>query len=78
MDFRVAVIDNIGNSPSSTTANDSFHGTSVSLARQAENEGEMQMMSESTDTSTRKHGVTQLPADYTHIFQVPAARHQNS
>ena len=31
MDFRAAVIDNIGNSPSSTTANDSFHGTSVSL-----------------------------------------------
>ena len=77
-DFRAAVVDNIDNNPSSTTANDSFHGTSVSLARQAENEGEMRMLSESTDTSTRKYGVTQLPADYTHIFQVPAARHQNS
>ena len=58
MDFRAAVIDNIGNSPSSTTANDSFHGTSVSLARQAENEGEMRMLSESVDTSTRKYGLS--------------------
>ena len=70
-DFRAAVIDNINNNPSSTTANDSFHGTSVSLVRQAENEGEMRMLSESVDTSTRKYGVTQLPADYTHIFPVP-------
>ena len=43
--------------PSSATANDSFHGTSVSLARQAENEGEMRMLSESVDTSTRNYGV---------------------
>ena len=47
------MIDNIDNNPSSTTTNDSFHGTSVSLARQAENEGEMWMLSESVDTSTR-------------------------
>ena len=38
------MIDNIDNNPSSTTANDSFHGTSVSLAGQAEkNEGEIRL-----------------------------------
>ena len=47
-DFRAAVVDNIDNNPSSTTVNDSFHGTSVSLARQAENKGEMRMLSESS------------------------------
>ena len=57
-DFRTAVVDNIDNNPFSTTTNDSFHGTGVSLARQAENEGEMQMLSESVDTSTRKYGVS--------------------
>ena len=52
------MVDNIDNNPFSTTTNDSFHGTGVSLARQAENEGEMQMLSESVDTSTRKYGVS--------------------
>ena len=52
------MVDNIDNNPSSTTANGSFHGTSVSLARQAETEGEMRMLSESVDTSTRKYGVS--------------------
>ena len=42
------MIDNIDNNPSSTTVNDSFHGTGVSLVRQVENEGEMRMLSEST------------------------------
>ena len=49
---------------------DSFHGTSVSLARQTGNETEMRMVSESVDTSTRKYGVAQLPADYTHVLPV--------
>ena len=53
-----AVVDNIYNNPSSTTAKDSFHGTSVSLARQLENEGEMRILSESVDMSTRTHGVS--------------------
>ena len=52
------MVDNIDNNPSSTTANDSFHGTGVSLARQAENEGEMRMLSESVDTSAKKYGVS--------------------
>ena len=52
------MVDNIDNNPSSTTANDSFHGTSVSLARQTENEGEMWMLSESVDKSTKKYGVS--------------------
>ena len=56
-DFKAAVVDNSDKKPSSTTANDSFHGTSVSLARQAENEGEMWIPSESVDMSTRKYGV---------------------
>ena len=68
-DFRTAVVDNID--PSSTTVNDSFHGTSVFLARQTENEGEMRMLSESVDTSTRKYGFNYLPADYTHVLPVP-------
>ena len=58
------MVDNID--PSSTPVNYSFHGTSVSLARQTENEGEMRILSESVDTSTRKYGVPQVPADYTH------------
>ena len=45
------MIDNIDNNPSSTTANDSFHGTGVSLARQAENEGEMRMLSHTRSSS---------------------------
>ena len=65
------MVDNIDNNPFSTTANDSFHGTSVSLARQAETEGEMRMLSESVDTSTGKYGFNYLPADYTHVLPVP-------
>ena len=44
--------------PSSATANDSFHGISVSLARQAENDGEMRMLSKSVDASAKKYGVS--------------------
>ena len=50
--FTTAAVDNID--PSPTTANVSFHGTSVSLARQMENEGEKRVLSGSVDTSTRK------------------------
>ena len=52
------MVDNSDNNPSSTTANDPFHSTSLSLARQAENEGEMRIPSESVDMSTRKYGVS--------------------
>ena len=65
------MFDNTDNPPSSTTANNSYHGTSVSLARQEEAEGEMRMLSESVDTSTRKYGFNYLPADYTHVPPVP-------
>ena len=65
------MVNNIDNSPSSTTAKMTFHGTRVSLARQAENEGEKRMLSESVDTRARKYGVSQLPADYTHVLPVP-------
>ena len=50
--FTTAAVDNID--PSPTTANVSFHGTSVSLDRQMENEGEKRVLSGSVDTSTRK------------------------
>ena len=70
------MVDNTDNNPSSTTANDSFHGTSVSLAWQEEAEGEMRMLSESVDPSTRKYGFNYLPADYTHVST--GVRHQNS
>ena len=64
------MVDNIDNNPSSTTAKDSFHGTSASLARQAENEGEMRMLSESVQIRAQEN-MAYLPADYTHVLPVP-------
>ena len=64
------MVDNIDNNPSSTTAKDSFHGTSASLARQAENEGEMRMLSESVQIRAQEN-MAYLPADYTHLLPVP-------
>ena len=54
----------------STTQTTTLLHTSVSLAQQVENEGEIQMLSESVDTSTRKHGVSACWL-YTHVLLVP-------
>ena len=57
-DFRTAVVNNTDNNPSSTTANDSFQGTSMSLAQQMKNEGKLWMLSKSVVMSTWKYGVS--------------------
>ena len=48
-----------------------FTAKSVCLAQQMENEGKMRMLLEFVNMSTRKYGISQLPAEYTRILPVP-------
>ena len=70
--LTTAVVDN---NPSSTTANDSFHCTRVSLAWQAKNEDEIWMLAEFVHRSTGKYGAC---ACWLHTFFQCPAHHQNS
>jgi hypothetical protein len=68
--FTTAAMDNIDHNPGSSTATDSFHGTSISLAQHhlTEDEGEVQILPEPTNTEQEK--IPQLPFDYTNILPV--------
>ena len=73
--FTTAAFDNIDHNPSSMTAVDSLHGTSVSLTqhRKTEEEGQEQgvLVSGSKETPPEKKTIPQLPVQYVAIMPVP-------
>ena len=65
--FTTAVMDNIDNNPTATTAASSFHGTSISMFQQptTDNEGEKREPLQLGDKKTKT--VRELPDSYTNI-----------
>ena len=72
--FTAGMIDNIDHNPSSTTASDSFHGTSISLIqhRASEDEGEEQQRPLTGDEPNNgNRSIPLLPPEYTTVLPVP-------
>eukprot|EP00112_Aurelia_sp_Birch-Aquarium-sp1_P024416 Seg771.7 transcript_id=Seg771.7/GoldUCD/mRNA.D3Y31 product="hypothetical protein" protein_id=Seg771.7/GoldUCD/D3Y31 len=66
--FTTAAVDNIDHNPSSTTAKDSFHGTSISILQHqgSENEGEA-LGGIFISGASRSKSVGHLPSYYSHV-----------
>lgn len=74
--FTVAAVDNIDHNPSSTTAKDSFHGTSISMLQKpsVENEGASRAIPVISETTQKSKKIQALPASYTNVPPVVRPR----
>ena len=67
--FTTAAVDNIDHNPSSTTAQDSFHGTGISLFQHTTNEipGSSRGCVNISQTTANTKSVAELPVSYTEV-----------
>ena len=75
--FTTAAVDNIEHNPSSTTTDDSFHGTDISLFQHPNSDttGVKWAMQHCDDTQTAsKKTLAQLPESYTSVPSAPVPR----
>ena len=72
--FTTAAVDNIDHNPTSTTAQDSFHGTGISLFQQPtpENPGTTRAHIDISHAAANTKSVRQLPEAYTELTPVIA------
>ena len=72
--FTTSAVDNIDHNPTSTTAQDSFHGTGISLFQQptTENPGTARARIDTSHTVVNTKSVCQLPEAYTEVAPVIA------
>ena len=76
--FTTSAVDNIDHNPTSTTAQDSFHGTGISLFQQptTENPGTTRARIDISHAVTNTKSVRQLPEVYTEVAPViPPTKH---
>lgn len=74
--FTIGAVDNTDHNPSSTTARDSFHGTSISLMQDPSSASDSSHRDAPLIDRTVKSSIQELPVTYTDITPVDLAKRE--